>query len=187
MTCRPDPHEGPASATRSGHEGRRSFKLRCPTSPAGRLPPHAGTNPQAQQHVGGFATQMVQTPSRQPVRQIAQRHSQDCATGIERTEARFVRWTITGDCCMAVGVRPGISGCGATSDGELFTCQRSLRQMVRQPWPACPTGMLPLLGPEDCCASAAGRGRDRISAIPPLDGRASRCHLGQQQMAALSG
>ncbi len=29
--------------------------------------------------------QMVQTPSRQPVRQIVQRHSHDCAMGTERT------------------------------------------------------------------------------------------------------
>jgi hypothetical protein len=28
---------------------------------------------------------MVQTPARQPVRQIIQRHNQDCATGTERT------------------------------------------------------------------------------------------------------
>ena len=34
---------------------------------------------QLEQHVGGFATQMVHTPSRQPVRQIVQRHSEDCA------------------------------------------------------------------------------------------------------------
>jgi hypothetical protein len=45
--------------------------------------------------------------------------------------------------------------------------------------PHYPTGMLTLLGPHDCCASAAGRGRDRITTIPPLDGRASRRHLGQ--------
>jgi hypothetical protein len=35
-----------------------------------------------------------------------------------------------------------------------------------------------LLGPQDCCASAAGRERDRISTNPPLDSRASR-HPGQ--------
>jgi hypothetical protein len=38
-----------------------------------------------EQHVGGFATQMVLTPSRQPIRQIVQRHGQDCAMGAELT------------------------------------------------------------------------------------------------------
>ena len=42
-----------------------------------------------EQHVGGFATQMIQAPGRQPVRQIAQRHNQDCAISTERT----FRWT----------------------------------------------------------------------------------------------
>jgi len=48
---------------------------------------------QLEQHAGGFATQMIQTPSRQPVRQIVQRHSQNCAIGTERTgsEIRRVR------------------------------------------------------------------------------------------------
>ncbi|MEV5560264.1 hypothetical protein AB0L44_42050 [Nonomuraea wenchangensis] len=35
--------------------------------------------PQLEQHVGGFTTQMVQTPDRQPGRQIIQRHTEDCA------------------------------------------------------------------------------------------------------------
>jgi hypothetical protein len=34
-----------------------------------------------EQHADGFATQMIQAPGRQPVRQIIQRHSFDCATG----------------------------------------------------------------------------------------------------------
>ena len=34
-----------------------------------------------EQHAGGFAAQMVKTPNRQPVRQLVQRHTQDCATG----------------------------------------------------------------------------------------------------------
>ena len=38
-----------------------------------------------EQHGGGFATQMIQAPSRQPVRQIVQRHNQDCAIGADRT------------------------------------------------------------------------------------------------------
>ena len=38
-----------------------------------------------EQHGGGFATQMVQTPIRQPVRQIVEWHSHDCAMGTERT------------------------------------------------------------------------------------------------------
>jgi hypothetical protein len=40
---------------------------------------------QLEQHASGFPTQMIQTPSRQPARQIAQRHTQDCAIGTERT------------------------------------------------------------------------------------------------------
>ena len=32
----------------------------------------------------GFATQMIQTPSRQPVRQIIQRHSRNCAINLLR-------------------------------------------------------------------------------------------------------
>jgi hypothetical protein len=42
-----------------------------------------------EQNAGGFATQMIQTPNRQPVRQILQRHIQDSALGTERTEARI--------------------------------------------------------------------------------------------------
>jgi hypothetical protein len=49
-----------------------------------------------EQHAGGFAAQMVKTPSRQPVRQLDQRHTQDRATGTERTAGEIVCWTITG-------------------------------------------------------------------------------------------
>ena len=34
---------------------------------------------QLEQHAGGFVTQMIQTPSRQPIRQIVQRHTHDYA------------------------------------------------------------------------------------------------------------
>jgi hypothetical protein len=35
-------------------------------------------------HAGGFATQLIQAPGRQPVRQIVQRHNQDRAIGATR-------------------------------------------------------------------------------------------------------
>ena len=38
-----------------------------------------------EQHADGFGTQMIQTPSRQPLRQIVQRHTEDCATGTAAT------------------------------------------------------------------------------------------------------
>ena len=38
-----------------------------------------------EQHADRFATQMIQARSRQPVWQIVQRHTQDCATGTKRT------------------------------------------------------------------------------------------------------
>jgi hypothetical protein len=37
------------------------------------------------QHLGGFGSQVLPAPVGQPVRQIGQRHSQDCATGIGQT------------------------------------------------------------------------------------------------------
>jgi hypothetical protein len=46
---------------------------------------------QLEQDADGFATQMVQTPRRQPVRQIAQRHNQDCAPGTKRPGAGLAR------------------------------------------------------------------------------------------------
>jgi hypothetical protein len=46
-----------------------------------------------EQHTDGFATQMVQAPGRQPVRQIAQRHTQDCATGAGHTGTQMVPGT----------------------------------------------------------------------------------------------
>jgi len=51
---------------------------------------------QLKQHASGFTTQMIQTPGRQPVRQIVQRHTQDCAINTERTRSRFVCWMSTG-------------------------------------------------------------------------------------------
>jgi hypothetical protein len=91
-----------------GQPGLRRDTRRGPAVIGTRLHHHVRTasQPEAvhhrdlshlEQHVGGSATQVVQTPGRQPVRQIAQRHSQDCATGTERTEARFASWTITGE------------------------------------------------------------------------------------------
>ena len=49
-----------------------------------------------EQHAGGFAAQMLKTPGRQPVRQLIQRHTQDCAIVTERTGGEIVCWTITG-------------------------------------------------------------------------------------------
>jgi hypothetical protein len=46
--CSPQPlSPGPAGPPR--YDGRRSFRLRCPTSPARSLPPRTGTNPQTEQ------------------------------------------------------------------------------------------------------------------------------------------
>ena len=95
---RRDTRHGPAVI-----DARLHHDVRTPSQPETE---HHRDLLQLEEHVGGFATQMVQTPSRQPVRQIAQRHSQDCATGTERTEAGFVCWTITGIFAWAVGARP---------------------------------------------------------------------------------
>jgi hypothetical protein len=88
-----------------GQPGLRRDTRRGPAVIGARLDHHLRTTSQPQaehqrdllypeQHAGGFATQMIQAPSRQPVRQIVQRHNQDCAIGTERTGARPA-WTIT--------------------------------------------------------------------------------------------
>ena len=45
---------------------------------------HHGNLLQPEQHADGFATQMIQTPSRQPLRQIIQRRSRNCAINLLR-------------------------------------------------------------------------------------------------------
>jgi hypothetical protein len=50
-----------------------------------------------EQHARRFAAQMVKTPSRQPVRQLVQRHTEDRATGTERTRAETVSAAVGAD------------------------------------------------------------------------------------------
>jgi hypothetical protein len=75
-----------------GQQGLRRDTRHGPAAIGARLDHHvpAARQPQAEhhrdllyleQHADGFTTQMIQTPSRQPARQIAQRHNQHCAIG----------------------------------------------------------------------------------------------------------
>ena len=77
-----------------------------------------------EQHVDRFAAQMIQTPSRQPVRQIVQRHNQDCATGAERT-GDDIRLTGNQRTCATIPPRP-----------QLYDARRAARTAVAMAaWP----------------------------------------------------